>query len=68
MSDEFDVDVDDYGSAERIAESVVKLWAAEPTTAAKWLPNSRQRPRKEARSKCKLQGERATEIAIGKRK
>ncbi|EUC67459.1 pre-rRNA-processing protein, partial [Rhizoctonia solani AG-3 Rhs1AP] len=36
MSDEFDVDVED-GSADRIAESIVKLWAAEPAAAAQMV-------------------------------
>ncbi|KAF8681191.1 Pre-rRNA-processing protein TSR2 [Rhizoctonia solani] len=55
MSDEFDVDVDD-GSAERIAESVVKLWAAEPTTAAQMVAQFQAAAEK--RSKVKVQASR----------
>ncbi|KAF8607571.1 hypothetical protein BDV93DRAFT_272779 [Ceratobasidium sp. AG-I] len=36
VADEFEVDVDD-GSVERIAESIVKLWAAEPPVAAQMV-------------------------------
>lgn len=36
VSDEFEVDVDD-GSVERIAESIVKLWGAEPSVVAQMV-------------------------------
>ncbi|KAJ1308462.1 hypothetical protein OPQ81_004166 [Rhizoctonia solani] len=55
MSDEFDVDVED-GSAERIAESMVKLWAAEPVTAAQMVAEFQATAQR--RSKVQVQASR----------
>ncbi|CAE7150057.1 unnamed protein product [Rhizoctonia solani] len=55
MSDEFDVDVDD-GSAERIAESIVKLWAAEPAIATQMVAEFQATAQK--RSKVQIQASR----------
>jgi pre-rRNA-processing protein TSR2 len=50
LSDEFGVDVDD-GSVERIAESTVKLWAAEPTTAAQMVSEFEAAARKGSKAR-----------------
>ncbi|KAG8733687.1 hypothetical protein FRC11_004001 [Ceratobasidium sp. 423] len=55
MSDEFDVDVED-GSAERIAGSMVKLWAAEPATVAQMVTEFQATAQR--RSKVQVQAER----------
>ncbi|KAG8747449.1 hypothetical protein FRC10_001120 [Ceratobasidium sp. 414] len=48
LSDEFDVDVED-GSVERIAESIVKLWAVEPAVAAQMVSDFEATARKGAK-------------------
>ncbi|KAG9103028.1 hypothetical protein FRC06_000429 [Ceratobasidium sp. 370] len=48
LSDEFDVDVED-GSVERIAESIVKLWAAEPAVATQMVSDLEATARKGAK-------------------
>jgi pre-rRNA-processing protein TSR2 len=55
MSDEFDVDIDD-GSTDRIAESMVKLWAAEPAVAAQMVTQFQAAA--ERKSKVKVQASR----------
>jgi pre-rRNA-processing protein TSR2 len=55
MSDEFEVDVDD-GSVERIAQSIVKLWAAEPAAAAQMVAEFEATAQK--RSKVRVQASR----------
>jgi pre-rRNA-processing protein TSR2 len=50
LSDEFDVDVDD-GSVERIAESTVKLWAAEPAAAAQMVSKFEAAARKGSKAR-----------------
>ncbi|KAG9127353.1 hypothetical protein FRC07_014649 [Ceratobasidium sp. 392] len=50
LSDEFDVDVED-GSVERIAESIVKLWAAEPSVVAQMVSEFEACARKGAKAR-----------------
>ncbi|KAG8718853.1 hypothetical protein FRC09_012010 [Ceratobasidium sp. 395] len=50
LSDEFDVDVED-GSVERIAESIVKLWAAEPAVATQMVSEFESSARKGAKAR-----------------
>ncbi|QRW01654.1 Pre-rRNA-processing protein TSR2 [Ceratobasidium sp. AG-Ba] len=49
LSDEFDVDVED-GSVERVADSIIKLWTAEPAVAAQMVSEFEATARKNAKA------------------
>ncbi|QRV87480.1 Pre-rRNA-processing protein TSR2 [Ceratobasidium sp. AG-Ba] len=49
LSDEFDVDVED-GSVERVADSIIKLWTAEPAVAAQMVSEFEATARKNAKT------------------